>query len=325
MIWDRNALFAKSKLFFQNAFEVHRESPLFGLWCSLGLELLARTALAHISPTLLAEPERDHKHLLHSLGVGTNTAPRSIGAAQAFSLCQLLIASFTADDQQLSNAMANRRNEELHTGGAAFESYPTGHWLHGFYRACSTLAESMGESLESIFGADEAEVARDVIEANKVNVLARVKKLIAAHETTYNEIPHNRANALKAKATLSLKSLSSFGHHRLQCPACSGPASVTGQAYGKITVSHENNEIVTRQAVSPTQFECTVCGLKLKGYAELEAARLGGSFTRRTTHSPESFFGLIDPDSIDIAELYHEHYPNGEGEFYQGGDDYFNE
>src|ERR1017187_2516028 len=99
MIWERDPLVAKSKLFFERAFEEPAESPLFGLWCSLGLELLARAAVASISPTLLAEPDRDHRHLLHALNRGNDkSAPQSINTNQVFTLCQMLFQQFTKDD-----------------------------------------------------------------------------------------------------------------------------------------------------------------------------------------------------------------------------------
>ena len=68
MSWERDPLWAKARLFFGRAFDEPRDDPRFGLWCSLGLELLARAALASISPTLLAAPENTHRYLLHALG-----------------------------------------------------------------------------------------------------------------------------------------------------------------------------------------------------------------------------------------------------------------
>jgi hypothetical protein len=70
MIWERDPLWAKAKLFLERAFEYPADDPQHGLWCSFGLELLARAAVASVSPTLLAEPDRDHQNLLHALGVG---------------------------------------------------------------------------------------------------------------------------------------------------------------------------------------------------------------------------------------------------------------
>ena len=50
MSWERDPLWAKARLFFQHAFNTQRDDPTFGLWCSLGLELLARAALAVREP-----------------------------------------------------------------------------------------------------------------------------------------------------------------------------------------------------------------------------------------------------------------------------------
>jgi hypothetical protein len=56
--------------------DFQRDDPFFGLWCSFGLEILARAAIANISPVLLAEPDRDHRYLLHALGRGSERIER---------------------------------------------------------------------------------------------------------------------------------------------------------------------------------------------------------------------------------------------------------
>src|SRR5580693_2797701 len=99
MSWDRDPLWAKSRLFFERAFSESREDSLFCLWCSLGLEVLARAALASISPTLLAEPDPDQRFLLHALKKGTQAgSPRSIGTSQVFKLCNQLFEKFSKED-----------------------------------------------------------------------------------------------------------------------------------------------------------------------------------------------------------------------------------
>lgn len=145
MSWERDPLFAKSRLFFDRAFEIPQEDPRFGLWCAFGLELLARAALSSVSPTLLAEPADDHKHLLHSLGRGVgHSSGKSIGSSKVFSLCKTLFDNFREEERLICIALLNRRNDELHTGGAPFDEYPTSDWLDGFYRACNSLASALG-------------------------------------------------------------------------------------------------------------------------------------------------------------------------------------
>lgn len=51
MSWEREPLWSKARLFFEKAFSEERENPAFGLWCTMGLELLARSAISSISPT----------------------------------------------------------------------------------------------------------------------------------------------------------------------------------------------------------------------------------------------------------------------------------
>src|SRR5580704_17434650 len=99
MSWERDPLWAKSRLYFERAFAESRDDPRFGLWCSFGLELLARSAVASVSPTLLAEPQSDHRFLLHALNCGSEKVePRSIKIIQVFNLCRILFDDFTEID-----------------------------------------------------------------------------------------------------------------------------------------------------------------------------------------------------------------------------------
>jgi hypothetical protein len=303
MSWEREPLLQKARLFFERAFAESREDPAFGLWSSLALELLARAALASISPTLLAEPDNEHRYLLHALGRGSErTQRKSIATVQAFGLCRKLYPAFTEEDFQTAMALANRRNDELHSGAAAFVEYLPNQWLTGFYRACRSLAEAMGESLASVLGEEEAAAGELALQAGREGVRQKVQATIAAHrkvfETKSNE--HREAAAKQAKELGD--QLASQRHHRVACPACTCIGTVQGTVFGKEHVTHVDGEIIVRQAVSPTSFHCPACDLRLESYSELDAAGIGGHYMRTTTYSPEEYYGLADPDSI-IAEF----------------------
>lgn len=300
MSWERDPLWAKARLFFERAFDESRDAPTFGLWCSLGLELLARAALASISPTLLAEPDRDHKYLLHALNRGSERIPRkSIAAVQVFGLCRTLFPDFSEDDYKAALALINRRNEELHAGGASFDEYPPSQWLAGFYRACRSLSIAMGESLTSLFGEDEASVADETLTENQNDVRQRVLNTIGSHRHVFQSKPKEEREAAATEAEKLGSQLATHRHHRVTCPACQCFATIQGRPFGKEHITHDDGEIVVRQAVAPTSFTCSACGLKLEGYAQLETAGLGGQYTRRTTYSPDEYYGLIDPDNLD--------------------------
>ena len=77
----------------------------------------------------------------------------------------------------------------------------------------------------------------------------------------------------------------------------------------------EDGEIVTRQAISPTELSCHACGLRLGTYADVETAGLGNPYTRTTRSSPEDYYGLINPDDLasyveDYLRDFYEEYDN---------------
>lgn len=308
MSWEKDPLWAKSKLFLERAFSESREDSLFCLWCSLGLELLARAALASVSPTLLAEPDPEQRFLLHALRKSTQAgSPRSIGTSQVFKLCSQLFEKFSKEDLTASLALANRRNDELHTGMSAFDEYPAKVWLPSFYRACRSLAESMGESLVSLFGEEEAKIAGQILQEIQEEVQGKTQSTIAAHKKVF-EAKSEQDRAIAAKnSSLEAERLAHERHHRVACPACKSDAVVQGETFGEEQVSIEDDVVVLRQPVSPRAFHCSACGLSLQGYAALNAAGLGGLYTRRTEYSPEDFYGLIDPKTADLSPYLDEY------------------
>lgn len=300
MSWERDPLWAKARLFFERAFSVARDDPTYGLWCSLGLELLARAALASVSPTLLAKPEHNQKNLLHVVhSESTLLFPKSIAATVVFGLCTRMFPDFSAEDGTLALALLNQRNAELHSGVAAFEEYRTSQWLAGFYRACKSLTIVLGESLESLFGEHEAEFAEKILEENRDDIQKTVFGAIAAHKKLFAEKGPVEQEAAKLEAEELGKTLSVLRHHRVSCPACNSVATVKGRPFGKEHVSHQQSGIIVKQSVSPTEFSCSVCGLKLASFAQLATAGLGDHYTRTTTYSAEEYYGLIDPDELE--------------------------
>ena len=190
MSWQRDPLWAKARLYLEHAVEDHGDESRFGLWCALGLEFLGRAALASISPTLLAEPDRDHRFLLHALDRGSEkVARRSIKAQQVFSLCQTLFKEFTEEDLKAALALVGRRNDELHSGNSAFDEYPSKLWIVAFYRICRALTKAMGESLETLLGKNAAAVATKMLAESEKEVRQQVERSIADHRRQFEERP----------------------------------------------------------------------------------------------------------------------------------------
>lgn len=308
MTWRQEDLWAKAKLFMERAAQQDRESDIFGLWAAMGLELLARSALAKISPMLLAEPDKEQRNILHALGHGSGAGPRSISTMQVLFLCRTLVAEFTEDEFKAAASIVSRRNDELHTGTAAFYAYPTQNWLPGFYRCCKVLSEFQDESLTTLFGEDEASVAEQSLQRAEQSTLSSVRALIAAHQKVFNAKEESERESLATDAAQKSEALSHSGHHRVICPACGSSATVQGDLYGGERVAHSDGLITVRQSVVPTRFACIACGLKLAGYGELHAAGVADHFTQRRDYSPEEYYGLVDPEDHESMRNYAENH-----------------
>ena len=303
MSWEKEPLWTKAKLYFERGFTFSREDPQFGLWCALGLELLARAALASVSPTLLAASHNDHRFLLHALGRGSKEVNRrSIPAVKVFELCKTLFPRFSQDNVKAAMALVSRRNEELHSGAAAFEEYPCKYWLAGFYACCDVLTAELGETLDRLFGTAEAHIAREALEKLEDETINRVTNLLATHKTKFLALSAAERKEATAKADKLGRELSHQKHHRVSCPACGCVATVQGDTLGSENISYEDDKIIVRQAVSPRIFSCPACSLRLSGHAELKAASLATPYTRTSRYSPEEYYGLIHPDDTDTVQ-----------------------
>lgn len=300
MSWEKDTLLSKSKIFFDKAFQEDKENIFFGLMCAMGLETLSRAAIAKVSPTLLAEPDKDQQNLLYALNLGSAKSPKkSIGTSQVLILCKTLIPEFTEEHLKFASAIVNRRNEEVHTGTAAFLEYRTQHWIEGFYKCCKVLSDFLGDSLESIFGAEEAKATQLILKETETKVIEKTKSLIAAYAKVFESKGEEEINHLKAEAEKQGEILSHSKHHRVKCPACGCVATVTGDVYGKDKIERGDNEIIVRQPVIPTKFGCAACGLKLNGYGQLSTAGISDHFTHRTNYTPEEFYDLISLDDTE--------------------------
>ena len=307
MSWDNDSLWSKSKIYFQRAFDEERTSEVFGLWCAMGLELLSRSTVSHFSPCLLAEPDREQKNLLAALGFNSDLSQaKSISTYQVVMLCKELITDFNEEEKKVALALAGRRNEEVHSGSAAFIEYKPQQWLGAFYKCCKVLSQAQNKSLQDLFGEDEAKVAENIISGLDKEVEQHVKSQINAYKKVFNDKLSEDKEKFRILAEQQSEDLSHKKHHKVRCPACLCTATVQGYECGKEHIENRENEIITRITVNPTTFSCTACGLKLNGYAQLSVAGVADHYTNRTHYTPEEFYGLIDPNDHDSMNSYAE-------------------
>jgi hypothetical protein len=305
MAWTQESLWTKARLFAERAFDQQDNTDHFGLWAALALELLARSSLASVSPALLAEPDPNHANLLHALGRGTAShSAKSVGTTQVLELCRKLFSgSITQDDVTNARALINRRNEELHTGAAAFSEYPTDKWLVGFHRICKALCEAQGRTLADFYGADEAAKASDMINEATEETKGRIKSLIASHRKVFEQKSPDERDVAKNAAEKLAHEAHWQGKHKVTCPACSSAGCVVGENYGRESVALEHDAVAIKQPMIPRSFRCLACGLHLRNFGELDAAGLGGRYISTSYDSVAGHFGLEDPSDRDEYEM----------------------
>ena len=287
-----------------------KDTSYFGIFSAIGLELLARAAVASVHPALLAESDPSQKNIIYALGLNDATSsPKSIATKKVVDLCGDLIPGFNSDLQKLANSMADRRNEELHSGGAAFLEYNQDRWIGGFYKACQVLLEAMGETMDNLFGRVRAQEAETLIREGEATVKKNVMDRISARKKIYEEnLVIDKVRIAKAieDSHRNLDTLSHQGYHIVDCPCCGNKACIHGHESINSHEQIQEDEVIVKKDVIPDFFYCHVCGLRLTSYAELQAAELPLHYTNTYNYDPVDFFG-IDVEEIIGSDAYQDY------------------
>jgi hypothetical protein len=294
--WSSDALLAKSQRFFEEMLRHSKDEWQFAHWSTLALELLARAALANISPTLLAEPG-DWNNVYYALGHAPKAKkfiPKSITITEVFGRLREVVPDFTQDLKDFGILHMTRRNEDLHTGDTPFETLSTSAWLPVFYEASTVLAAALGKDLKLLVGVEEADLAVQLIEAAHDESAKAVLKAVAAHKLVWEEKSSDERDELGKQSVAW--ATRQYGH-RVACPACKCTALVYGVASSEPIVRVQDGAIVETQQYVPARFECLACGLKISSLAQLTACELGDPYKSTATYSVADYYGSNDPYS----------------------------
>ncbi|MFN2576129.1 MAG: hypothetical protein ABR607_00395 [Pyrinomonadaceae bacterium] len=96
--------------------------------------------------------------------------------------------------------------------------------------------------------------------------------------------------------------------HRVGCPSCESRALTQGNPSGPVSTEIGNDEVIQRQTMLPSSFECIACGLRILGLSKLSACGLGDAFSARSTYSAAEFFDLYTADELEEARKEHPEY-----------------
>jgi hypothetical protein len=299
--WSYDSLYTKAQVSMERAFLADRNSSLFPFWASLGLELIARATLSKIHPALISDP-REGNNILHAFGYGSSKEPpKTIGAKTIFLRLQVIIPTFTKDDEKFCQSFINMRNEELHTGTPIFEDYPTNSWLTKFYKATKILLEFQGKTLEDFIGKQESEIAEHMISEFKEELIAKVFEKIKKYRDVHNDLEKAER---EIKEAVSPKLLSEYvlkeklygKSKKVKCPSCNVDALLIGKFISQSEPKVNEDVITVSNNMLPIELKCFACGIKLTSNGELSVANYGGQFAIESNVDPVEYYGIeYDP------------------------------
>lgn len=293
--WDAGALYSKALRYIENTLKYESDAWEYALWSSLSLEFLARSALANVSPALLADGKDSWASLYHAIGYEPKESkftPKSISISEVFKRLTSILPEYTKELADIGILLTGRRNSELHSGHAAFEGVTASSWQPGFYQNCSVLLSSMGLALSDFVGEDEADVATKIVEAANDESAKAVKGDLVAHEKVWStKAEEERGSLMQSAAVWAIRQEG----HRVECPACSSQALVQGEPVTAPSVKLDDDLIVETQEYLPNRFECIACGLKIGGLSRLVIAGIGDRYKKTQSYDPADFYETEDP------------------------------
>ena len=252
--WSAEALLDKAQEYAEVMLSFHHEDWKFTLWSTLSLELLARAALANISPTLVADSKTSWNNLIYSLGIqpkATNFSPRAIDISEVFDRLEELNQDFTPELKTFCKSHLSKRNQELHSGAAPFVGIKVTSWLPTYYQACEVLLQSMKDGLERFLGEGEAAFAGRIIAAARDESAKSIRQAVNAHKLVWDN------NSIEDKQRLSIQSSTwaiRQDGHRAQCPSCDCAAILSGSAIAPPIKTITEDEITETQEYLPSRF-----------------------------------------------------------------------
>jgi hypothetical protein len=290
--FSADIMLMKAQRYAEQMREVGTYDWRYALWSSLALELLARAALAKVSPVLVAD-EKKWTNLLAALGHSpkeTKYAPRSISTSEVLKRLGEIFAEFE-EVHSFCVIHTGRRNAELHSGESPFEGVSASKWHSQWYRSCQILLATMGLGLSEFFSSEEVNIALTLIAASADEAAKAVLGDISAHKeswATFNDDDRKRARTI-----VEFWARREDGH-RVPCPSCGENALVTGDPCAAAKIKLEGDTIVESQEHLPNKFECVACKLKINGLSRLTVAGLGDRYVKTTKYDAAAYYAPED-------------------------------
>ena len=284
------AILAKSKVYIQRALRCKGTSDLdeYQLWASLALELLGKTCLARIHPSLIVNPQ-DHISLFAASGINIGTDIKTISSHTLYDRLRYIAPGFDESVRKFCDDISQRRNAELHSGEVPFREMKLESWESRFWYAAQLILNCLDSSLEEWLGANQAKAPKELLaHAHKALIDAARVRVEQTKEQFMARKKKERDDAIEASLTKEiyrfpgLFNLMLDAEWEAKCPSCGGKAYMAGIQVEEVVSDYTEDDWGGEETVDKhfvgEEFRCPVCNLHFDSMAEIEAAGL------ETTH-----------------------------------------
>jgi hypothetical protein len=281
-----DALVSKAKHYIFKALARKEAEDLeeYQLWASLALELLGKSALAKVHPSLIVDPTH-HESLFAASCINVSIDIKTITAKTLYERLRTVIPAFDETVKNFCTQISLRRNAELHSGETPFRTMRLDVWEAHYWHAGHLILEYMGESLENWLGATKAEAPKAIIKhamaAKRQVVEVRVEKAKEAFKSLKKAERERLLRDAEKRQVIHYNNLFTLlGDHEWECrcPACGGKAFLSGIKVDETVlntyVAADNFWEQVETTYYAEQFHCPVCRLFLDGSDEVMYAKI---------------------------------------------------
>jgi hypothetical protein len=211
--------------------------------------------------------------------------------------------------------MADRRNSELHTGAAAYESIDNSGWLPPTYEVFEVLLKHMKRDFADFLGPTHDKFAAGVLSDRRDTIRKEVQEKFATARRAYAERSEEWKAERPEKVRLLTEQWLSANQLRktCKCPVCSNTAVMSGESVGRgpARVDEDAGTIKREVRVLPNVLGCPFCSLRLDGFQEMNEAGLGAIYTVEEEEDPIEFFGIDPEEHVDVNKLVKDYFDEG--------------
>jgi len=280
---NATALFAKSQHYMQKALRRKSDGDVeeYQFWASLALELLGKSALAEIHPSLIADPTH-YPSLFAASGINVSADIKTITAKTLYERLRHALSAFGEKQQKFCQAIALRRNAELHSGATPFIAMELGAWEAEFWFASERILTGMNLGLDEWLGVETASAPKETLShALEAKTKATELRIEDHRDRFLSNTKAQQTSMLEdaaAKRVYHYQSLFSIQYDddwSASCPACTGKAYMAGDQISEEVVDEgEGPWEMVKKTFVPEEFHCPVCDLILLGQDEIKTAGL---------------------------------------------------